>query len=61
MRLDFEARGLEDMPGRVTECDVYGSWIQEQCLDAADHSSMTLRFGQIREPYSLDSQPDLPV
>lgn len=45
------------MPKEGTNCHMYGSWIGEQCLDAADHSSMALRFGKIRELYNLDSQP----
>lgn len=57
IRLDFEAWGLEDMPKEGTKCHMYGSWIGGQCLDAADHNFMALRFGKIRELYNLDSQP----
>lgn len=57
VRLDFEAWGLEDMPKEGTKHHICGSWIGGQCLDAADHSSMALRFGKIRELYNLGSQP----
>lgn len=61
VRLNFEAWNLEDMPRKGTDCDIHGSWIGEQYLDAADHISMALRFGLIREFYNLDSQPRWPT